>query len=72
MSIPIAYCAFVRAVDDAEALERLKRTLAYNLKNGAFTTVPCRCDPPCRELTEGEWDMLETALFGEVEIDRFG
>lgn len=62
MSIPISYCRLVRALDSKEELESLRETMAYNLRHGAFTLVPCNHNPPHRQLTDADWDKLEQLL----------
>jgi hypothetical protein len=62
MSIPVSYCALVKAVDHPETLPRLREAIQYNLKCGHFSMIGCRCEPPCRELTEQEADELQAKL----------
>lgn len=58
MSIPISYCALVRAVDEPEFRGRFHEIMKRNIKCGHFSIMSCSCSPPCRELTTEELDKL--------------
>jgi len=69
MSIPIRYCALVRAVDDPEAFKKLHPVMFANLNKGHFTLLSCGCDPQCRELSDAECDDLQKRLRAKPERD---
>ena len=70
MSVPISMCALSAAARQTgfgrasaqEVFERLAEALAYDLRCGHFTTLPCRCQPPCPIPTEEQFQELEKRL----------
>lgn len=62
MSIPISYCAIVKACDDEEYRKEFIKIMKYNLSCGAYTTFSCKCEPKCREITKEENEMLSDLL----------
>lgn len=58
MSIPIKYCFLVEAAEKQASFVKLHPIMHSNLKCGHFSVFPCTHDPPCRDLTEQEWDDL--------------
>jgi hypothetical protein len=59
MSIPIPICRCRKALESEEELASLKRDLLNNLKFGAMSLCGCPHTPPCKPLTDEEWDELE-------------
>lgn len=62
MSIPIKYCDLVKAVDHPETLDELKSNVQFNINYGSMSIIDCHCDPPCRELSAVEYDLLNEQL----------
>ena len=58
MSIPIAMCRFRRALTDDVVMKDLAKDLCHNLDLGHFLILGCKHNPPCRPLTEEEWNLL--------------
>ena len=57
MSVPISYCALVAAYDgDDRAVVSLGQALLPNLEAGHFSIAPCPHEPPCRMLTDEEFE----------------
>jgi hypothetical protein len=57
--VPIHQCRLLRAVEgDAEArvdtVLRAEKIPVF----GGFTVFPCLHTPPCRPMTEAEWDLV--------------
>jgi hypothetical protein len=59
MSIPIPICRFRKALESEEELKALKRDLQGNLNLGSLSIWPCEDTPPCKPLTDEEWNELE-------------
>ena len=60
MSIPVSYCAFVRAVDDPAAFRSLHPIMKRNIDCGHFSVFPCEHEPHCRELsTEEQLQLMD-------------
>ena len=55
MSIPLRSCLYSKALEDAESFNLLVDIAMQPI----YSTRPCRCDPPCRELTEDEKKLLQ-------------
>lgn len=68
MSIPISYCSVVRAAKDADAFNRLVNMMRFNLKFGAFSQFPCRCEPQC-ECSDEELDAMNDKLTAALKVD---
>lgn len=64
MSIPLKHCLVIKAVDgDEQALKFVYDALTKNLAHGAFTVMPCSCEPPCRTPTEDDMeDLIEMLM----------
>ena len=58
MSIPIKYCLLVEAVDSAETFVKLHPVMKRNIESGHFSIWPCNHEPPCRALTDVEYEDL--------------
>ncbi len=58
MSEPIRTCEYVKALTDDEACN----IIAEKAMQGIYSILPCRCDPPCRELTDEEKEYLQKKI----------
>ena len=59
MSIPISICRFRKAIESDEELNALLKDLQINLNFGSLSVLECNHTPPCKPLTDEEWDELE-------------
>ena len=60
MSIPVSACLIVKAAKgDKEAIDRLKKALRYNTKQGHFSIYPCRHEERCVITDEEETFLLK-------------
>jgi len=62
MSVPILICRFRKALESEEALAALKKDLQTNLNFGSLSIFPCEHTPPCKPLTDEEWNELERKI----------
>lgn len=63
MSIPITACLVSKAArGDQAAYAELRRRWLYNQDFGAFSIWPCKCDPPCPEVTEEQVAALSRQI----------
>lgn len=73
MSIPISAClVFKAARNQGDARKRLQERIDYNKKHGAFSTWPCRHEPPCEIPTDDQiadllLDMPDAIILFEVK-----
>ena len=71
MSIPIPRCLVSKAFRDETAFQLLANAVHTNSKHGAFSLLPCTCDPPCEFLSEEAIDELDDRLAETIqEIKR--
>lgn len=53
MSRPISNCLIAKAArNEGNARELLAAKVDYALEHGAFTQIPCECDPKCVKPSE--------------------
>lgn len=66
MSFPILRCRYRKALEDKESFDSLASDMAYNMKVGHWTTLPCRCNPPCAPLTKNECEIIGDLLTKKI------
>lgn len=62
MSIPIRTCEYPLAYENKEAFE----SMVEKSMQGIYSILPCKCDPPCRELTDREKEILQKRVNDRV------
>ena len=63
MSMPLSQCLISKAALGDEAMfNELVSRMKYNLRWGAYSTFPCRCDPPCPRPTIEQIEKLNERM----------
>jgi hypothetical protein len=68
MSDPIHTCEYPRALENEEAFNML----VEKAMQGIYSILPCRCDPPCRDLTDDEKKILTDRVNARISDIRAG
>ena len=68
MSTPMHMCDYPRALENDEAFN----VLVEKAMQGIYSILPCRCDPPCRDLTDDEKKILTDRVNARISEIRAG
>ena len=68
MSTPIHQCEYPKAFENKDAFEEL----VQKAMQGVYSIFPCKCDPPCRILTDEEKAVLQDRINNRVAEIRAG
>ena len=67
MSIPISTCAVCKAaLGDEDMFNKLVEAMKYNLRFGAWSWFPCKCDPPCPKPTDEQLEKFNERMDATV------
>lgn len=67
----ISYCRFVEAYEtnNTKLFKKLAFDVYREVDDGKLTAAPCEHDPPCRQLTEKEFDQINDFMAKIIEGD---